>query len=136
MFKGNEVLENAVVEAKYPAPSAAPAVPAAPAIPAAPKVPAAPVVPQKSPRELAEADGWALHPENDAYMFKGEAVLTIAEVEAKYPGNAGASTTPTTPAGGSAGSAGTTASPSDTAPLTGSTAVPADVQGLLDKWAG
>lgn len=116
-FKGQEVLAWAEIEAKYPVAAAAPAAPAVPAAPTAPTP--APVT--IDPQAAATADGWAVHPDNPAYMFKGGDVLAVAEVLGKYGAAAAAAPATDTPA------AATATSPSD---------IPADVQGLLDKWTG
>lgn len=75
----------------------------------------------------ALADGWAVHPDNAAYLFKGAEVLPEADVAARYPGNAA---TPQTaaPAAEVASTSATAASPSDAT-------IPSDVQGLLSQWA-
>ncbi len=126
-FKGGDVVAVADVEAKYPPVAAAPTAPAAPAVPAAPV---------KTPEELATAEGWAVHPDNPAYWFKGSEVLPTAEVMGKFgatSGTAGAG------AGSTSGGAADTSSTSTTA-TTGaspsSAEIPAEVQGLLDKWTG
>lgn len=126
-FKGSEVVATADVMAKYPAPAVA--APAAPVAPAAP--PAPPAEPVKTPEELATLDGWAVHPDNPAYWFKGGEVLPTAEVLGKFGAAGGASAgTPTAETPAAAGPTATTAA----SPSSGE--VPADVQGLLDKWAG
>lgn len=67
-----------------PAQPMAPSQPPAPApAPAAPPV-AAPA-PAHDPMKAAVADGWAIHPQNSAYYFKGQEVLAQADVAAKYP---------------------------------------------------
>jgi hypothetical protein len=120
-FKGQEVLAWAEIEAKYPPVAATPAAPPAP--PPAP--PAPPPAPTKTPEELAAADGWAVHPNDPAFWFKGQEVLPTAEVLGKFGGaNAGTGAT-----AGAGTTATTGASPS-------SAEVPADVQDLLNKWTG
>lgn len=114
--------------------AAAPTAPTAPPAPAAPEPAPAPVV-QHDPHAAALADGWVQHPESAPHGYKGTDVLDWATIEAKYPapGNAASAATSAAPAAPAASSAGqtaaTSASPSDGA-------VPADVQGLLDKWTG
>lgn len=82
------------------APNAAPAAPAAPkapAAPAAPKAPAAPAAPTHDPIAAAVADGWAAHPETDGYYWKGEAVITGAELAEQYPAPEAAPAAPAAP---------------------------------------
>lgn len=120
------------------APAPAPTPPPAPA----PAPEPAPVV-QHDPRAAALADGWVQHPDSPPHGYKGSEVLDWAAIEAKYPapgnaasaamsgaGNGAATSGQEAPAtAGSGQTATTAASPSDAA-------VPADVQSLLDKWAG
>lgn len=132
MFKGDQVLQPADVAALYPAKAAAPAVPPTPA------APAVPATPPHDPLAAATSDGWQVHPNDAAWMFKGDDVKSLDDVKALYSGNAGA--TPVTPAAGAAstnGAAGGTSTTSTTATSSASPSdgsVPADVQGLLDKW--
>jgi hypothetical protein len=72
---------------------------AAPAAPAAPSAPAAPAAPD--PKAAAIADGWQVHPQNPAYMYKGSDVVIEADVLAKYTvpnASAAAPATPPAPA--------------------------------------
>lgn len=100
-YKGQEVLTNEELAARYPAPEPA-APPAAPAAPAAPTAPAAPQSPDKTPRERALDDGWVQHPDSAPHGYKGSEVLAWSEIEARYAGNAAsapaAPATPTPPA--------------------------------------
>lgn len=52
--------------------------------PKAPAASAAPEAPKADPRAAAEADGWAVHPDSPPHMYKGNDVLLIADVLAKY----------------------------------------------------
>lgn len=129
-FKGEAVVATAEVAALYPAPVAEKAPPAAP--PAPPKAPPAPAVATKSPLELAEADGWVKHPDAPDYHYKGEEVVLTSDVLGRYgPGNGVSGVT----AGAGAG-AGSTITGATTAASPSSGEVPADVQNLLDQWAG
>jgi hypothetical protein len=68
--------------------AAAPAseAPPAPPVPAAPPAPPAPpVVQHHDALATAVADGWAPHPTDPAYYWRGEQVVLIADVEAMYP---------------------------------------------------
>lgn len=156
-YKGQEVKTDAEVAAMYPdatvsaadagfaggnasAPAAAATPPAstenvATAAPAASAPPISAGSTTLDPVKAAEADGWIAHPDAPGYHYKGQEVVPTADLAGKYPA-ASAGTTPapapaSTPASPSTPSdsgqtATTTASPSD--------AIPADVQGLLDKW--
>jgi hypothetical protein len=93
-FKGQEVLTNEALAAKYPAPPPPPVKAAEPvAAPAAPPIPAKDMIIENEPpagtpltsRELATNDGWAQHPDSPPHGFKGQEVLAWAEIEAKYP---------------------------------------------------
>lgn len=123
-FKDQEVVSAADLEAKFPA--APPVVEAAAAPPPAPAP--APVVAVKTPLEQATEAGWAQHPSSPPHMFLGQEVLTTEEVLAKFAGNGAAAAAPA-PAAPDA-----TGSPTSPAPV-GAAAVPAEVQGLLDKWS-
>lgn len=128
-YLGQEVILEADLVARYPAPAAEPIVAAAPP-PPPPAPTSAPVV--VDPMEAARADGWIVHPTAPGYHYKGQEVVLDTDVAAKYVGNgasAGASVPDPTPTG-SAQTAATTTSPTD------ASAIPADVQSLLDKWAG
>lgn len=100
-YKGQEVLTNEAVAALYPAP--APVVPAAQQTiehkPSAPPVPEAaappPVVDKHDPLVAAMADGWAVHPDNTAYYFKGAEVAAAGDVMVRYLAPAAAA--PVTP---------------------------------------
>lgn len=123
-WKGDKSLPTAEVMAFYPAPAAAPVAPVVPTAPPAPVV-------HHDALAAAVADGWAIHPDNAAFYWKGDKSLAIADVEALYPAPGGnAPATPATPATAAAGStAATGASPSDAV-------IPADVADLLQKWSG
>lgn len=130
-FKDAEVIAVAELQARYPASDVEAAAPVAPKAP-----PVAPAAPTKTPEELATAEGWAIHPDNPAYWFKGAEVLETAVVMGKFgatPGTAGATAGSTSGADAGTSSTSTTAT-TDASPS--NTAIPADVQGLLDKWAG
>lgn len=98
-YKGQECIDNVALAARYPEPEVViPAIPAAQQV--VENVAAAPVVETVHvPLVAATADGWAVHPENGAYWFKGTEVLAIADVEAKYPAKveAPAAVTPAEP---------------------------------------
>lgn len=127
-YKGQEVVADADLAARYPA--------AAPATPAAPEPAPAPA-PVHDPIAAAVADGWAPHPQAPGYHYKGQEVVADGDLAARYPsanggtpaaGSTAATSAPETPAtAGSGQTATTAASPSE---------IPADVQGLLDKWTG
>lgn len=126
-YKGEEVVADTDLEARYPA--APPVVEAAAPPPPPPPAPApAPVV---SPADQAAADGWLQHPSSPPHMYRGEEVLTTEEVLAKYAGNGVAPTAAGAPSASPA--AASQAAPTSPAP-TGSAEVPPEVQGLLDKW--
>lgn len=119
-WKGSEVKTNDEVAALYPAPTPPPVPAAAPPVPASQQVVehppvtatvaaappvapepitnAAPVVPAHDPLTAAMADGWAVHPANPAYYFKGNEVVATDDVIAKYPAPAAAAPAPTPPA--------------------------------------
>jgi len=129
-FRDQTVLPVAEVEAKYPAPVVAVTAPAAP-----PPPPTSPAAPVKTPEELAAEAGWAVHPDNAAFMFKDQEVLPVAEVLGKF-GSASAGTAGAT-AASTSGEAGGTSSTSTTATASASPSdVPPDVQDLLSKWTG
>ena len=88
-YKGQEVIDNAALAARYPAPEPAPA-------PAPPPAPAPEPTPE--PADLtgiaaAEADGWVKHPDAAGYHYKGQVVEATDKVAAMYP-----ATTPAEPA--------------------------------------
>lgn len=56
----------------------------APPAPAPPAAPAAPALPY-DPLVAATGDGWQVHPTSPAYWYRGQEVLLIADVAAKYP---------------------------------------------------
>jgi hypothetical protein len=122
-FKGESVLRTGEVMALYPAKATEPVAPPPP--PPPPPAPAPAPVVHHDALATAVADGWAVHPGDAAYYFKGDQVKTIAEVEALYPGN-GAATAPAVPASDTPAAA-TTAAAGE---------VPAEVQELLGKWGG
>lgn len=103
-YKGQEVIKNEELAARYPAPAPKVEEPAAPpAIPASQQVienPPAPVAeaakpsPEKSPKEKALYAGWADHPSAPGYMYLGQEVLLEADVLAKFA----ADPTPAVPA--------------------------------------
>jgi len=62
---------------------AAPAQFAPPVAPTPPQV-AAPAVPQVSPTQLAVQDGWQPHPSAPGYYWKGQEVLTEADMATRY----------------------------------------------------
>ena len=137
-YKGQEVVADADLAARYPA---APAVEAAPSAPPAPP-PAPEPVAQHDPRAAALADGWVQHPDSPPHGYKGQEVLAWEAIEERYPATGNAASAATSGAGNGAATSGqeapatagsgqtatTAASPSDSA-------VPADVQDLLSKWA-
>lgn len=102
----------------------------------------APVV-QHDPRAAALADGWVQHPDSPPHGYKGTDVLDWATIEAKYPAPGNAASAATSGAGNGAATSGQeapdTAGSGQTATTAASPtdgAIPADVQSLLDKWAG
>lgn len=134
-YRGQEVVADSDLAARYPA-VAAPA--PAPEVPAAPPAPAPAVVPT-DPIETAKADGWVDHPTAPDYMYKGQEVVLRTDLAARYAGNAAPSATAaasapaaTPDAGSPTSSTGTTAQAS-ASPSDGS-AIPAEVQALLNKW--
>ena len=93
-YKGQEVIDNAALAARYPAPAPAPAAKEDPAAP--PPAPAPEPTPE--PADLtgiaaAEADGWVKHPDAAGYHYKGQVVEATDKVAAMYP-----ATTPAEPA--------------------------------------
>lgn len=76
--------------------AAAPASEAPPPVPAAPPAPP-PVVQHHDALATAVADGWAPHPTDPAYYWRGEQVVLIADVEAMYPPPAAAPSAPPAP---------------------------------------
>lgn len=115
------------------APPPAPTPPPAPA----PEPEPAPVV-QHDPRAAALADGWVQHPDSPPHGYKGADVLDWAAIEAKYPapGNAASVGSSAPEAMSVSGIATDTSSGSVTNASPSDAAVPADVQSLLNKWAG
>lgn len=102
-YKGQEVLLNEEVAAKYPAPPPPATKPASEQVvehvPAAP----APVVsandpvssaPVWNPIEHAEADGWVKHPTSPDYHYKGNDVVLSKELMERYPAPAVAPAAP------------------------------------------
>lgn len=89
-----------------PTTTVAPSVPSTPSIPSSPSAPA-------DPLELAKADGWQVHPDNPAFMYKGSEVKGVDAVKALFAAPnlpaGGASTpapaVPETPATGAASAA-------------------------------
>lgn len=114
--------------------------PVAPPAPVAPVAPAAPVQPAHDPIASAEADGWIAHPDAPGHHYKGQEVVTNAELVTRYPagnaaGGAAAQSTAASPAASPSSALDvqpTASSPSD--PAAG--VVPNDVQLLLNKWGG
>ena len=112
------------------------------AAPAAPAAPPAPEPAKVDPIAAAEADGWVKHPDSAGYHYKGQEVVLTTELAGRYAGNAsGSASTGTAAAGGgapasdaSSGASTTTTAPTGASPS--DAAVPADVQDLLNKWAG
>lgn len=129
-FKGEQVVATADVMAKYPAPEAV--APVAPAAPPAP--PAAPPVVHHDALATATADGWADHPTAPGWMFKGEQVLQVADVEALYPAPNGSTPAGSTASAGTVETA-TTGQAATTAASPSDAGVPADVKDLLAKWS-
>ena len=104
-WKGQEVIQNDELAARYPAPvkveepAAPPAIPASqqvidhsPAAPAEsvpPSAPAAdPVAAQAvehNPIAAAQADGWIVHPTAPGYHYKGQDVVADGELSQRYP---------------------------------------------------
>lgn len=125
-WKGKEVILPDALVALYPAP---PAMDVAPATPVAPEAPAAPVV---DPSAAATADGWAAHPDNPLYWFKGQDVVLTTELLARYAGNGQTGAASSVSTGIAAG--GTTGPTATTGASLSDGEVPADVQNLLDKW--
>ncbi len=126
-YKGSEVVLSTDLIARYPAVPTA----ATPAGPAAP--PAPPPAPEPAPvvvdwRVTAAAEGWAVHPTDPAYWWKGSEVVAIADMPAKL-GNgahAGAAPTPATPAAATAADPG--------ASLSEGVVLTPELKGMLDKW--
>jgi len=134
-YKGQEVVADADLEARYPS--------APPVQPTPPTPPAPPPVAAHDPIAAAEADGWVKHPDAEGYHYKGQEVVATGDLAAKYPpasgatgaaGSGAATSSPGAPAGDGSGQTATSgASPSSPAP-SGSAEIPADVQDLLNKW--
>lgn len=83
-YKGQEVVANDELAARYPAPPPVeePKQEAAPPPPAAPAEP--PAGTPLTPIELAEQDGWIRHPETAGYHYKGQVVEATDKVAAMY----------------------------------------------------
>lgn len=149
-YKGQEVVADAELEARYVgnAPSATSPEPSAPASSPEPQTAEAPAAAQQDapapqsttapspastaapdPMDAARADGWVAHPQAPGYHYKGQEVVADGELAARYQGNSSTSTS--TPTG--AGEAQASASGGDAAAQTAGE-VPADVKNLLDKW--
>lgn len=134
---------------------ATPPAPAPVAAPTPPKAP--PKVPVKAPEPVFPPEGWAVHPEDPAYYFKDDDVITEAELRArvqppapaippappKVPRKPRAVAPATTkvqaePVGDDDGFGASTQPPAATAtptePTTVETTVPAGLAGLLDGW--
>lgn len=114
--------------------------PPAPTPPPAPAPEPAPVV-QHDPRAAALADGWVQHPESAPHGYKGAEVLDWATIDAKYPAPGNAASAATNGAGNGAATSGQAAPAGDGSGQTATSSaspseIPADVQGLLDKWTG
>lgn len=143
-FKGQEVVKNEDVAARYPAPVAETPPPPTPAPPPpptpAPPPPAPEPVKAVDPLEAAKADGWLDHPNSPPHMYRGQEVLAREAVAAKYAGNAAPPVTPAAPDGSA--NAATAADPASSTSGTTATsgASPSDgtispeVSALLDKW--
>jgi hypothetical protein len=97
-YKGQEVVENAVLASRYPEP--APPIPATPPPAAAAPEPAAPAVPaseqivEHAPvaaapvlggLSAAVAAGWAPHPSAPGFHYLGQEVVADADLEARFP---------------------------------------------------
>lgn len=134
-YKGQEVVADADLEARYPAAPAAP-----------PPPPVVEVAPAHDPMAAALADGWLPHPSAPGYHYKGQEVVADGDLPARYPsangGTAAAGNGGATSSQGAAGTAGSgqtatsTASPSDPASPapTGDASIPPEVGALLSKW--
>lgn len=99
-YKGQEVVENVELALRYPPPAApAPKVeePAPP--PAAQQVvdATATIKIEHDPIATAIADGWAIHPDNPAYYFKDQEVLTVDALAERYPPPPAAAAAPAAP---------------------------------------
>lgn len=103
--------------------------PPTPTPPPAPAPEPAPAV-QHDPRAAALADGWVQHPESPPHGYRGRDVLEWAAIDAKYPAPGNGAEAPAAPASDTQTAATTAGAPAADG------AVPADVQGLLDKWTG
>lgn len=131
-YLGQEVITEAELEARYPAPTAAAPEPAAP-----PPAPTPEPVVNHDPIAAAVADGWVAHPTAPGYHYKGQEVVADGDLAAKYPPASAA--TPAAPAGSPSAAAepapaGASTTTTATPAASPSDAVPADVQNLLDKW--
>lgn len=96
-YKGNDVLTNDELAARYPAPEPKPA-PPTPAAPAAPAAPIEKMSPEKTPRDKALEDGWVQHPDSPPHGYKGADVLEWSAIEAKYAAQPAAPAVPAAPA--------------------------------------
>lgn len=93
------------------------------------------------PLALAIADGWLAHPDAPGYHYKGQEVVADDDLRARYPSAAPA--TPQAPAGSlevvqtaAPDTASTSTTATSAASPSDASAVPADVQALLNKWGG
>lgn len=152
-YKGQEVVADADLEARYAgnapasadtAPSSAPDATQESSAPTSDSgqtvttaaSPSEPPVAQPDPMDAARADGWVAHPEAPGYHYKGQEVVDDATLAARYAGNsASTSTAGSTPTG--AGTTETAASAGGGAAATPNATgeVPADVADLLNKWS-
>lgn len=81
-YKGQEVITNEELAARYPAPEPTPAAPAAPTAPPPPVDTPAPT--NVDPLDAARADGWVPHPDAEGYHYKGTDVVLNSDLVARY----------------------------------------------------
>lgn len=131
-YRGDEVVDNDALVARYGAPST----------PKAPPAPAVEPEPEYDPLDAARADGWVLHPENPAYHYRGDEVVDNDALQLRYPrgnGAAGATAPSSAPdatqASGSQTSGNGQTATMDASPSSGDE-LPPEVKAMLDKWTG
>lgn len=103
-----------------------------PPAPPVPTAPPAPPAPPHDPLAAAVADGWAPHPTDPAYYWRGSEVALIADTAARYPAPTG-NAPPAPPAAPVAATPPASAAPSPAAP---SSAPAASFADLMRKITG
>lgn len=71
--------------AQATAPTAPAATPTAPSVPSVPSIPGAPAIPSADPLQALFAQGWAVHPGDPSFLWKGTEVKKKEELIAQMP---------------------------------------------------